>query len=69
MEHEKTESRYEPLVLFPYVVPLAQIDEVGHRLGGEQRQAIDDLDLSKPPKERVSTPSVKGRKTGMGEWE
>lgn len=40
----------EPLVLFPHVVPLAQVDEVSHGLGGEQGEAVHDFDLSIPPK-------------------
>lgn len=35
----------EPLVLFPHEVLLGQVDEVGDGLGGQEGEAVDDLDL------------------------
>jgi hypothetical protein len=37
----------EPLVLLPHKVALRQVDEVGDRLGRQQGERVDHLDLSR----------------------
>ena len=35
----------QPFVLLADVVPLGEVDEVGDWLGGEELEAVDDVDL------------------------